>query len=213
MQVRDVMTTEVVTIGPDTPFKQIVGLMLEHAVSGVPVLENGVLVGMVTEADLVSKEAYEEPRRGVMEALIRLLAGETGWAERAEGLTARDVMTGLVRTAAAGDSVAFAARMMLDFGCKRLPVVDDGRLVGIVSRRDLLKAFARPDTEIAEAIRLHLDDPRLVPEDHQVKVTVEEGVATLEGSVRIEYDRPVVVAAVRHEPGVVHLVDNLTVRE
>lgn len=141
MHVRDVMTTHVVTVTPDAGFGEIVELLLEHGISGLPVVDvDGTLVGMVTEADLVSREAYGPERRRPLGLVLDYLRDrDPAWVRKASGTTARDLMTRVVTTASPDDELRVIARVLLESGHRRLPVVRaDGRLAGIVSRRDVL---------------------------------------------------------------------------
>lgn len=214
MKARDVMTTPVVTVDPETSFKEVIALLVEHDVSGLPVIDPlGRLIGVVTEADLVSKEAYAGRRRRLLGVLSDLLSGDHRWTHKAEGLTAGEVMTRQPFVAGADEEVGRLARRMLERGVKRLPVVEAGRLVGIVSRKDLLRVFDRPDEAIAADIRARLASPLYTPEDQAVTFSVDQGVVTLEGSVRYEGDRAVVDGMVRAVPGVVAVESSLAYLE
>lgn len=148
MHVRDVMTDDVVTVGPDAPYREIVDRLLAHDISGVPVVDaDGALVGVVTEADLVSREAYGAERRRPLGLVLDYLRDrDPAWVRKAAGRTAGELMTRVVTTASPDDELRVTARVMLESGHKRLPVVGaDGRLVGIVARRDLLATlYGRP---------------------------------------------------------------------
>ncbi|MFO7280520.1 MAG: CBS domain-containing protein [Thermoanaerobacterales bacterium] len=143
MKVRDVMTTAVVTVGPEATFAEVVDTLLDNDVGGVPVVDGaGRLLGMVTEADLVAKEAYgDRPRRALGLVVDYLRGHDPQWVRKAAGSTARELMTMAPVTVAPGDDLAVAAQFMLEFRHARLPVVEDGRLVGIVARQDLLEAL------------------------------------------------------------------------
>lgn len=211
MKVRDVMTPLVVTASPEMSFKQTAELLVESGVSSLPVIgPHGRLVGLVTEADLMSKEAFDSRRRRPLAVLIDHLTGTSRWIDKAAGLTAGEVMTTDVVTAKPGEDIRVAARRMLERGVKRLPVVEDGRLVGIVSRYDLLRLFHRQDSAIAAEIEAKLADPLYAPEDHDVKVSIEDGVVTLEGQVRLEGEDAVVRGLAERVPGVVHVIDRVT---
>jgi CBS domain-containing protein len=147
MKVRDVMTRNVVTIAPDTPYQDVVETLVEREVSGLPVVDRiGALVGIVTEADLISKEAYGGNRSRALALLADVVSVRPHhWATKGLGSVAADVMTTDVVACAPEEDVQVVARRMLTRGVKRMPVVDDGRLVGIVSRPDILKMFARED--------------------------------------------------------------------
>ena len=141
MHVRDVMTTDVVTVPPDADFGEIVERLLDRGISGLPVVDaDGTLLGMVTEADLVSREAYGPGRRRPLGLVLDYLRDrDPAWVRKASGTTARDLMTQVVTTASPDDELRVIARVLLESGHRRLPVVRaDGRLAGIVSRRDLL---------------------------------------------------------------------------
>jgi CBS domain-containing protein len=141
VHVRDVMTSDVVTVGPDATYGEIVDRLLSHDISGLPVTDaDGTLVGIVTEADLVSREAYGPERRRPLGLIFDYLRErDPAWVRKAGGTTARELMTHLVTTASPDDELRVVARRMLESGYKRLPVIaTDGRLVGIVSRRDVL---------------------------------------------------------------------------
>jgi CBS domain-containing protein len=215
MKVRDVMTSSVVTASPDTPFPELVERLLRYGISGLPVVgDAGELLGIVTEADLVSKEAYGGRRRRPLEVLADLVAGgETRWAVKGKGHTAADVMTRDVVTARPGDDVRATARRLLERRLKRLPVVDEGRLVGIVSRTDLLRVLHRNDDDLARDVEAMLADPLRMPEHHEVEATVTDGVVTLRGSVRHPMDLPVVTAMVWQLPGVVDVRNEAASRE
>jgi CBS domain-containing protein len=122
-------------------------------------------------------------------------------------------MTDRVVTAEPGESIRSAARRMLDRGVKRLPVVEDGRLIGIVSRQDLLRVFHRTDADIAAEIDAKLASPLYAPEDHTVRAVVESGIVTLVGSVRFSGEVPVVVGLASDVTGVVQVDNRLTYDE
>jgi CBS domain-containing protein len=203
--VKDVMTTEVVVVRRDTTFKEMAATLRRYRVSALPVVDDaGTVIGVVSEADLLAKEALADP--GVMAEVLHHKD-----VRKAEGLTAVDLMTRPAVTAAPEDPVEQAARMMHFMRVKRLPVVNSGgELVGIVSRADVLAVFDRPDEDIREDIvdtmLLHefLIDPRLF------SVTVEAGVVTMEGCPETAALGHALVRKARHVPGVVAVRDRLT---
>ncbi|MBN2623451.1 MAG: CBS domain-containing protein [Acidimicrobiales bacterium] len=148
MHVRDVMTTDVVTVGPGASYGEIADRLLAHDISGLPVIDDdGTLVGMVTEADLVSREAYGPDRRRPLGLILDYLRDrDPAWVRKASGRVAGELMTRVVDTASPDDELRVTAQRMLETEHKRLPVVaTDGRLVGIVSRRDVLASvYGRP---------------------------------------------------------------------
>ena len=183
-RVSDVMTTSVVTVDRITPYQEIDRLLTEHRISGMPVLKMGrEVVGVVTEADLLAAED-ETNRRARMASSIggRRLHRKQPHAS----LTAGTLMTAPAITIGPDATIPAAARLMNTHHIRRLPVVDeDGKLVGIVSRRDLLSVFLRPDADIIHDVRQVLDEiPVTDPKD--VIVTVHHGVVTLTGTMRPE---------------------------
>jgi CBS-domain-containing membrane protein len=215
VKVRDVMTTEVVTVGPKAAFGEMVDALLEHDISGLPVLDaKGNLVGIVTEADLIAKEAYTgEGRRRLGMLRDHLRGRDTSWVKKASARVAADVMTTTVDTVPPDEDVAVAARRMLDGRHKRLPVCARGRLVGIVSRHDLLKPFHRSDAQIEADLRDLLAEPLRVPEEHEAAASVSQGVVTLRGTTRFPSDIGVLVAVVSRAPGVIAVDNCLRARE
>jgi CBS domain-containing protein len=206
MRVRDVMTSTVVTCRPEATFQQLVGLMLDHGISGIPVVDAaGRPIGIVTEADLVSKEAFGGRRR-LLEVADDVVAGraENIWAAKARAMTAADLMTAPVRTVGLDDLVRLAAARMVSTGIKRLPVIDDdGRVVGIVSRSDVLRLFHRPDRLVSIDIDRTLHDPLLVPDDHDVVASVEDGIVVLTGQIASPAHARLIENALREVPGVI----------
>jgi CBS domain-containing protein len=183
-RVGDVMTTSVVTVDRITSYQETDRLLTEHRISGVPVLKMGrEVVGVVSEADLLAAED-ETNRRARMATSIgrrRLLRKRPPVS-----LTAGTLMTAPAITIGPDATIPAAARLMNTHHIRRLPVVnEDGKLVGIVSRRDLLSVFLRPDADIIHDVRQILDEiPVADPED--VTVTVSHGVITLNGTMQPE---------------------------
>lgn len=215
MRVSDIMTTELVTVSPDTPFKEVVERLVRSEVSALPVVDAaGQLVGLITEADLISKEAYGSRRRRALALLADVVSvRDHRWVTKAGGSAAFDVMTRSVVFCRPDEDARMVARRMLERGVKRMPVVDDQGLVGIVSRRDILKMFDRPDESIAADVRSVLADVLTMPEDHHVRFSVDHGVVTLTGDVRYGWDEPIVVSVVREVTGVLDVVSHLQHRE
>ena len=213
-KVRELMTHKVITVRRETPFKDVVEKLLRHDVSGLPVVdEHNRVLGIVTEADLVSKEAYGTRRRP-MQMLVDRLTGDARWTHKAAGLTAESLMTPRPFTIGPDDEATFAARRMLEHGVKRLPVVDtDNWLLGMLSRHDLLKVFDRLDWVMAVDLRDRLSSARYAPADHEVTSTVDRGVVTLQGTVRYPSDLPVIEALARNVAGVVAVESNIVARE
>ncbi|HET6966123.1 MAG TPA: CBS domain-containing protein [Acidimicrobiales bacterium] len=215
MQVREVMSAHVITVDPDDSFHEVVGKLLDNDISGVPVVDGaGRLLGIVTEADLMSNEAYGYRRRRALALVGDYLAGRNpAWVAKSSARLARDLMSGVTSTARPEDDLRAVARRMLEHGHKRMPVVQDGRLVGIVSRHDLLAPFHRPDPAVLRDVEAALADVTRVPETHQANPTVTEGVVSLEGSVQWPQDSALVEAMVARVPGVVAVDNRLVARE
>lgn len=205
MRVRDVMTTDPITVGPETPFKEVVSLLVEHRVGGLPVVDDdGTLLGIVTETDLITKEAYGDKRQGPMAVVGAVLAGrDHAWLKKAAGLEAAKIMTSRVVTTDPAEDVHVAARRLLEHRVGRLPVVEGGRLVGIVSRSDLLRPFQRSDEEIATDVQARLKDPVIFEHGNQVRSTVAQGVVTLTGMVTYPHEIELMERMVAEVPGVV----------
>ena len=170
MQVRDVMTREVVTVGPDTSAKYAAEVMAGRGFAALPVVDDAEhLVGIVAEADVLQDRLPPDPR-------LHLRRDEEV-PDHPPPLLVRGVMTVGVRTVDVGADVADLARLLVDGRLRSVPVLEHGRLVGIVSRRDLLAALVRPDDEIrGDLLRLvegYTGEPGCWD------VTVTEGVATI----------------------------------
>ncbi len=205
LRVRHVMTSPVVTVREDTPVKEVAEVLLRHRISGVPVVSAaGELVGIVTEADLLYKELPEPAGRWPFRQ-------DPADARKRGGLTARDLMTRPVRTVEEDAPLREAARLMAQWRVNRLPVVREGRLVGIVSRADVIKALARDDTELERAVRESLLRDLWV-DPATVQVRVEEGVVHLEGTVDRWSDKELVERWVAGIDGVVSVRSALTYR-
>lgn len=201
-KIESVMTAEVVTAAPATPFRELVDLLEQHRISALPVVDDaGRVVGIVSEADLLVKEGYPHgvDDAGVIDALRhRRRLG------KAAGTCAADVMTRRVVTVPLGAQVATTSRLLVRLGVKRLPVVDDqGRLAGIVTRSDLLKVFLRPDPAISWEVRHDLLDGRMGATAGDVNLEVRHGVVTLSGQMERRSDIAPLVREVQAVDGVV----------
>lgn len=214
MKVRDVMTHGAVTVHESSAFREIVDAMLAHDVSGVPVVDSrGHLLGVVTEADLLSKEAYEgRSRSRALAFVVSPIAHRKRFWTKAAGATARDVMTAPATTADPEEDLRAAARRMLERGLKRLPVVQDDRVIGVLSRHDVLRVFAESDERLRQAVQDALR-PFIgwVPE-YDVRASVSDGVVVLEGSVAYSSDARMIAAAVQRLEGVLAVHNRLTGR-
>jgi CBS domain-containing protein len=212
-RVSDVMTTSVVTVDRITPYQEIDQSLARHKISGVPVLKMGRhVVGVVSESDLLAAEDKtvrqarldaQSPRRWRLRQPQRI------------GLTAETLMTTPAITIHPDATIPSAARMMNTHHIRRLPVVDsDGKLVGIVTRRDLLSVFLRPDDDLVRDVRQVLEELPLVnPAD--VTVTARHGVVTLTGTIESESERhqdliPVALRLAWDVDGVVDVVNELS---
>jgi len=182
LRARDVMTTPVYTVRPETPVPEVACLLVERHISGAPVVdETGRLVGIVTEADLLPKEA------GPAGLPLTALLGPEAPPEvrehlrRYRGRVAREVMTREVVTATEDTPVQQLAALMLRKQVNRIPIVRGERVVGIVTRNDVLRAFFRRDEELERAARETLQDLELDP--GRLSIQAREGVLEVCGEV------------------------------
>lgn len=210
MRAGDVMTSPVITAPPEASVKDIAALMLTHRVSGIPIVTaGGNLVGIVTEADLLYKEtdrARPQPRvRKDLPPLGRAAAVR----RKAEGVTAADVMSAPVITVEEETPLREVAALMVRRGINRVPVLRQGRLVGIVSRADVLRALVRPDEELARAVRESLLHDLWV-DVSRLRIEVRDGVVHLDGVVERRSERDLVTRWVAAIDGVVRVEDRLS---
>ena len=206
--VQDVMTREVVTVRFQTSYHDIVGLMAARGVSAVPVIDDfDRVLGVVSEADLLLKIEYGS------EDAPRFFEWGTRKKEKvkAHGATAAELMSTPPVTVLPNTSLTAAAKLLDREHVKRLPVINDiGRLVGIVSRSDLLSVYLRPDHTIRDDIAEDVLKRVLALDTTEAQVEVAEGIATLTGKVDRKSTAQIAVHLTRAVPGVIDVVDQLS---
>ncbi|MCQ4084810.1 CBS domain-containing protein [Streptomyces sp. RB6PN25] len=212
--VADLMTHMVVRVHRDTPFQQIAALLDEHAITAVPVVDPGDQpVGIVSEADLLRSQADRPDPSGRSDAPARPAHRRTNPDHRRtkrEATTAQELMSSPVVCARPEWNVTEAARVMLDRSVKRLPVVDEaGRLVGIVSRGDLMRVFLRRDSAIRDEIIKDVLIRTMRESPSAVRVDVDNGMVVLTGSVARASLVPMLVGLCQSVDGVVHVEHHL----
>ncbi|NUK06862.1 CBS domain-containing protein [Streptomyces lunaelactis] len=216
-KVESVMVGEVISVTPATPFKDVAKLLAEHDITGLPVLDDdGTVLGVVSESDLLVRQASaggaDEEQQGPRHGRTARSTADTRDDKR-EGLTAGLLMSAPAITVKAEDTVAEAARTMLRRGVERLPVVDAAdRLVGIVTRRDLLQVFLRPDSEIRRHVIEDVLRDVLGLAPNVIDVHVVDGVVTLVGQLERHSQISVVLQLTQRLDGVVAVVDRLSSR-
>lgn len=219
MKARDIMTQPVITVDPDTEVPRIAELLLEHRISAVPVVTGGSLVGIVSEGDLLRRHETGTERRHPW--WLQMLGSVDEMARdyvQSHGLRARDVMQAPVVTVTEDTPTTEIAEILETRRIKRVPVVRDGEVVGIVSRANLLRAVAaqrrRPPTEdaddaaIAQAVRQRIREaPWAKP--LVINVTVTDGHVELWGLVRSETQRHGLRLLAERTPDVRGVTDRL----
>jgi len=197
MKVRDIMTTDPISVRGDTSLKEAARIMVRHKVSGLPVIDDdGRLIGIVTEDDFLRREADRDRpyRPSLLDALFGDSEDSTPLAE-----TVAEVMTEKVVTIAPNASIGEAARLMANRNVKRLPVIgDDGTVQGIISRADIVNAFTKPDDVIEDEVREDIIRRLLFLDPDTVEVKVSDGVVHLGGELENRTE--------------VHLLEELTLR-
>jgi CBS domain-containing protein len=208
MKVSDVMTEHVFTVTADLPLKEVATRMLEYGISGMPVADGDRVLGVVSETDILFKERSAPERQGLVDWIVHY--GEDPPQAKLEARTAGEAMTSPAVTIASGRSVADAAELMLDLRVDRLPVVDSGRLVGIVTRTDLVRVFTRGDDELEREIREDGIIKRLWTSADRVKISVDQGNVVLIGRVDTQELAESIVSFAERVPGVVSVESRLT---
>lgn len=212
MKIRDLMTRDVSTVTPETPLKEAAAVLARRGISGLPVVDpDGQVVGVLSEADVMVKQSGPREHHGGLFAWL-VEPSDPTLPAKLEATTAGEAMTAPAVTISPERPVREAAVRMLEMDVNRLPVIDKaGRLVGIVSRGDLVRAFTRSDEEIRREIEADVLRRALWIEDpSSIRVTVENGVVTLEGAVANASDAELLPRFVQRVPGVVSVNAELT---
>lgn len=224
MRARDIMTREVITVEPGTPVRDVIQTLLDNRISGVPVVVEGRVVGIVSEGDLILRERAQRPRTSMAYLAQQLFEDHTKLAEeyrRAHGMLAEQVMTREVITCTPGTPVAEIAHTMAQRHIRRLPVVQDDLLVGIVTRADVLRAAAsrlsapepptpRSDGEIRRQLIAALQREPWAEVD-RLEVDVADGRVTLRGLAESPAEREAIELAARAIAGVTEVVNQLEI--
>jgi CBS domain-containing protein len=214
----DVMTPGVITAGPDTPIVELIRLMLSHNVSAIPIVERDTLVGIVSEGDLIHRaELCTEHAPSYWRVLIKTTAQLAADYVHTHGRAAKEVMTPDVITVADTASLADVAALMDTHRIKRVPVVRAGKLLGIVSRANLLRALAAriaqpgavDDGRIRDAILAELRAQPWGGNPADGQVMVQDGVVHLWGTVDSDDERQARIAAAESADGVRQVEDHM----
>jgi CBS domain-containing protein len=212
MTVGDVMTRSVVSVHRGTPLKDVAQLLIDNGISGVPVVDvDGAAVGVVSEADLLVKEQGAD---AIHHRPLARFLGESVESRvqlvKLEAVTAAEAMTAPAITITSTRSIHEAAAIMTARGVNRLPVVDDGRLVGIVSRADLVRAYVRTDDELAATIRNDVILRIMWLDPALFTVVVKDGLASISGRVERRSTAEMLERSVRMVPGIVEVQASVT---
>jgi CBS-domain-containing membrane protein len=205
--VKDVMSTHVIAVRQSATFKEMAATLREQRVSAFPVLDgDNRVIGVVSEADLLTKEALEGELPGVFQHVVHHRE-----QAKAAALTAADLMTKPAVTIGPDEPVAQAARLMYSLRVKRLPVTDqEGKLIGIVSRSDVLRVYSRPDADIRHEITQDLILETYLCDPARFTVTVKDGIVTIAGRPETGVVGRNIVESARHVDGVVAVRDRLS---
>lgn len=194
MKASEIMTTEVLTVRPDTPVRAAAAMMAVHRVTSLPVVdEDGRLIGIVSEVDLIRDRLPRDPRSH--------LALDTG-PQPDPAQVVGQVMTEVVECLGGGADTADVASLMVDNDIRAVPIVDGGTLIGIVSRRDLLRTLLRDDAVLAAEVDARLRELAGGP---RWQVVVRDGVATLQGAFDDERQRDAALRLASTVPGVIRV--------
>ena len=208
MKLEDLMTTDVITVGVDTSLKEAARRMIEAGVSGLLVTgTRGELLGIISEGDFVANESHR--REGTRPRILKWFLDdeEIPTFER----TVEDIMTAEVLTLPPDADHTEAARLMQKAGIKRIPVIaEGGKLLGLVARSDILRAFARPDSEIADEITEHVMRKVLWLDPRKVTIRVDDGNVSMAGRLETKSDAHLLVEMTKRLDGVVSVSDSLT---
>jgi CBS domain-containing protein len=204
--VKDVMSTHVIAVRKDAPYKDMAAMLRDQRVSAFPVLDDdNKVIGVVSESDLLTKEALEGtvPRT--------LLSRQERVRKQVNARTAGDLMTKPPVTIGPDEPVTHAARLMFDQGVKRLPVIsDDGTLIGIVSRADVLSVYNRPDADLQRQVIQDLMLGTFLFDPDRFTVAVKDGIVTIEGTPETTLAGVDIIDATRRMEGVVAVRDRLS---
>lgn len=210
MKVKDVMSGNVTTIGPEDSLKEAAALLSDRPLRELPVVDvDGSLVGVVSETDILLKEGAAAPGGGLRGLLHRDEA--RALQAKVEARTVRDAMTSPPVTVESWMTLTAAAELMLRHGVSRLPVIDHGELVGIIGRDDLVRAFARSDEEIERDIRQEAFGT--VPCLGELELSVCDGEVILRGELDSSFDAETLPHRIRRVPGVVSVDSALRTRD
>jgi CBS domain-containing protein len=223
MRAKDIMTTPVISAGPETPIREIAQLLVDNRISAVPIIDGTQrLVGIVSEGDLMRRpEAGTETRRSWWLYFFTSLETAAAQYARSHGLLARDVMTPKPVTATEDADASEIAEVLESFHIKRVPIVRDGRVIGIVSRANLVQALASAKAPASQ----RTDDDSVIRENTIAalsgqpwetalpkNVIVQHGVVHLWGIANSVEERSAAQVAVEHVPGVKRIENHLVLR-
>jgi len=225
MKAKDVMTHCLVSIAPDAPIRDAIARMISHQVSGMPVIDkDGTLVGMISESDFLRRAEMhtEAPQRRWLELLLGPASVADEYA-RSHGRTVKEVMSAEIVTAGKETPLSDIVGLMEEHGIKRVPIVEDGHVVGIVSRADLMTALGelllkpRSSAAAADAVirRTVLSEMRKEPwcPVHAITVKVRDGVVELDGTIFDERQRRALAVLVENVEGVKRIRDLMTLQQ
>lgn len=222
MQVQDIMTTRVITASPSTTVLELVRLLLENRISGVPVVdEQERLVGIVGEDELIRQLTdVDSPKRSWWQSLIAPPEDQAERYLRSHGQIAADIMSRELMTVVESTTIGEAARLLEESRLRHLPVVREGRLVGIVSRSDLLRmlvtqappsAAPQDDDAIRNAVMAELERAGQAHHPY-LEVTVQDRVVYLKGFIYNQREADAILVAARNVPGVDRVESQLVIR-
>lgn len=220
MQAQDVMTARVVSVSEDAPVHEVLTELMKHRISAVPVVDEAQnVVGIVSEGDLLRPEADDRPHKERPSWLQAVFARGKVAFDKTDGRTAGSVMTRDVVTVDVDTPLNEIARLLETHRIKRVPVLCDGKLAGIVSRANLLHGLANAiiehhepgaakNRELRQAIQKSLLDRREL-DTVLINVTVNDGAVRLWGVIESEEEKAAAEGAVKAVPGVKSLENNL----